>query len=98
MAPDPKTHRALACLLQDIRNEPPTGANLQALDDWSHRRLSTAVLDAKIPAERINGRWYYRLADQWRITEILGVMPKPRIGRPARRQAASPSNSAAVAA
>jgi hypothetical protein len=96
MAPDPKTHRALACLLQDIRNEPPSGANLQALDDWSHRRVSTAALDAKIPAERINGRWYYLQADRQRIAEILGVLPKARIGRPPRRVV--PHNEAAVAA
>ena len=96
MAPDPKTHRALACLLQDIRNEPPAGADLQALDDWSHRRVTTAVLDAKIPAERINGRWYYRQTDRQRIAELLGVLPKAHIGRPTRR--AVPSSGAAAAA
>ena len=96
MAPDPKIHRALACLLQDIRNEAPAGANIRALDDWSHRRVSTAALDAKIPAERINGRWYYRQADRQHIAEILGVLPKARIGRPPRH--AAPCNEAAVAA
>lgn len=95
MAPDPKTHRALACLLQDIRNEPPAGANLQALDAWSHRRVATAVLDAKIPADRINGRWYYRLADRARIADILGLMPKPRIRRPERHK---PLPASAIAA
>lgn len=97
MTPDPKTHRALACLLPDFRDQPPAGANLQALDEWSHRRVSAAVLDAKIPADRINGRWYYRLADKQRIAEILGVMPKPRIGRP-ERQKPVPSTQASVAA
>lgn len=95
MAPDPKTHRALACLLQDIRNEPPAGGNLQALDEWNHRRVSTAALDAKIPADRINGRWYYRMADRARIAEILGVMPKPRMGRPERHK---PLPASAIAA
>jgi hypothetical protein len=97
MAPDPKIHLALACLLQDFRSDPKLAANVQVLDEWNHRRVLTAVLDGKIPAERINVRWYYRQADRQRIAEILGVTPKPRIGRPARRQAASPSNAAVAA-
>ena len=97
MPPDPKTHSALAQLLQDFRSDPKLAANLQALDKWNHRRVLTAALDGKIPAVRINGRWYYQHENRPKIAEILGVLPKPRIGRPTRQQTASPSNAAAAA-
>ena len=97
MTPDPQTHLALAQLLPDLRSDPNLSVDRQALEGLNHRRVFSAALDGRIPAERINGRWYVKRDDRQKIAKLLGVMPKPRVGRPARQQATSPSNAAVTA-
>jgi hypothetical protein len=99
MKPDPDTHLPLALLCQDLRQRAAkSAAPNTVLASLNHRRVSSAALDATIPAERINGRWYVRKADLPRIAELLGVMPKPRVGRPPRMQSGALSTNAAAAA
>jgi hypothetical protein len=98
MKPDPNIYMPLALVLQDLRSNAKLTVNQSALNEWTHRRLSSAVLDGKIPAERINGRWYVKWADLTKIAELLGVTPKPRVGRPPRSQVASAPSNAAIAA
>ncbi len=93
MRPDPETHLALAQLRQELKANPELDVDQDALDDTSHRRMLEGALDGLYPAERINGRWYVKRADLPKIAELLGVMPKPRIGRPPRRAASAPSNA-----
>jgi hypothetical protein len=97
MKPDPDTHMPLALLCRELKQRAvEANANSAALAGLTHRRVSNAALDATIPAERINGRWYVKKADLPKIAELFGIMPKPRIGRPPRRQ--DPSNMATMAA
>ncbi len=98
MQPDPETYLALALVLPDLKGDPGLSVDRQAVEGLTHRCVFGAALDGKIPAERINGRWYVKRADRQKIAELLGVMPKPRVGRPPQRRAASaPSNAATVA-
>jgi hypothetical protein len=98
MKPDPDTHLPLALVCQEVRRRAArTNLPNNALEGLNHRRVANAALDAAIPAERINGRWYVKKADLPRIAELLGVMPKPRVGRPPRMNSAAPSNMEAVA-
>src|SRR3954447_12118859 len=71
MKPDPDIYMPLALVLQDLRSDAKLAVNQSALDEWTHRRLSSAVLDGKIPAERINARWYVKRADLLKIAELL---------------------------
>jgi hypothetical protein len=38
-----------------------------------YRSLPMAALDARLPAERVNGRWYVREADLDHVAEALGL-------------------------
>jgi hypothetical protein len=99
MKPDPDTHLPLALVCQEVRlRAARSSLPNNALEGLTHRRVSNAALDAAIPAERINGRWYVKKVDLPRIAELLGVMPKPRVGRPPRMHSAALSTSAAAAA
>ena len=98
MRPDPKTYDPLAQLLQDLRNDPELSVDPQAIEDLTHRRVFEAALNGQILAERINGRWYTKRANRQRNAELLGVMPKPRIGRPPRQRAISAPSNATVEA
>jgi hypothetical protein len=43
-----------------------------------YRIFLTAILDARIPATRVTGRWYVERKDLPQIAETLGIaLPKP---------------------
>ncbi len=98
MKPDPEIYLALAQLLPELRNDPGFAVDPEALAGLVYRDVFNAALNGQIEAERINGRWYVKRADQRKNAERLGVLPKPRIGRPPRRTEASASSSGAPTA
>ena len=89
----PETHMAAAEVLPMLRrNTSDFSVDQQALDRLTNRIVVTAILDGKLPADRINGRWYVKRADMRQIAELLGALSNTR---PTRR--ALPSNSAVIA-
>ena len=94
---DPEIHRPLSHLLLDLRAATDLVVDADELDGWTARRAHAAVLDGKLPAVMVNGRWYYLHADRKRIAALMGLMPKPRIGRPPLHRTSAPSNTAAAA-
>ena len=93
MRPDPETHLAFAQLLPELKGNPELGVDQRAVADKTHRQAFEAALNGDIPAVRIHGRWYVKRADLPKIAELLGVMPKPRIGRPPRHAPSAPRNA-----
>ena len=95
---DPSLYLAGAGVIPDFRTATDISVDPDALDQWTHRRFVTAMMDGKVPAERINGRWYIRRVDRQRVAELMGVVAKPRLGRPPQRRADPASSSHAVSA
>jgi hypothetical protein len=66
----------------------------------SPRRVYDLVLRGVLPAERINGRWFYRSAELAGIAATLGLTPPPAIQGPRSRNASggmqSPARSEAA--
>ena len=74
---DPKAYPALALLLPELRGRPGFAVDAEVLGRWTHRDVSTAALNGRIPAKRINGRWYWERANLRKIAELMGVLAKP---------------------
>ena len=85
-----ETLRPLADALFDAREWAAENGLDGALDDARHRHVVEAALDGRIPAQRINARWYYRPQDRAQITTTLA-----RRNRRAGSQPASVPASAA---
>lgn len=69
--------RPIANLVGDVRAfAAANGLDPAAMDAIQYRNILDAVLCARIPAERISGRWYYSDGDVPRIAAAFGVGPK----------------------
>lgn len=66
-----ETLRPLADALFDAREWAAENGLDGALADARHRHVVEAALDGRIPAQRINARWYYRPEDRALIATTL---------------------------
>jgi hypothetical protein len=60
-----------------------------------YRILLTAAMDARIPADRVNGRWYVERADLPQIAAALEMELPPQRGTSASKRRASELTPAA---
>lgn len=69
-----------------------------ALENVTPKTLYTGVLDGRIPATHLRGRWYIAETDLPLIAEMLGVVPAEPMEAPAPRAARRSTTAAASAA
>lgn len=87
---------ALSLLNIKLRQAYP---NAPALEDVTAKRLYKLVLDGRIPAEQVRGRWYIDPANMPMIAEVLGIVPAGAAKSPrSARRSTTVAASAAVPA
>jgi hypothetical protein len=69
----------LAVLRHDLHaNAPRLGISPESLDGIPpHRGLLTQALDGRLPAVRVNGKWYFRRGKLPEIAQALGLIARP---------------------
>ena len=69
--------RPIANLLGDVRAfAAENRLDAAALDSIRYRDILDAAVCARIPAERVNGRWWYSPGNVPRIAAAFGIAPK----------------------